>query len=122
MGRAPLWNRDFGGPADDCDAFGLQSRGGAPVRRRVPLLSRSQLRGYGYYLYEAAELCGTRQFFSFSLRRNDGPVAFMVSKELLPVLHVRCFRDLSRTGIRSILQTGAWRTSISVESTWPNHR
>src|SRR2546428_11338964 len=96
MGRAPLWNRDFGGTADDCDAFGIQSRRSAPVRRRVPLLSRAQLRGHSYYLYETAELCGTRQFFSFSLRRNDGPVAFLVSKELLPVLHVRCFRSEER--------------------------
>jgi hypothetical protein len=35
-----------------------------------------------------------RTFLSFALRSNDGSFAFLVSQELLPLLHGGCFSDL----------------------------
>ena len=71
------------------------------------LLSRAELWRHGDDVHQAAELCRARQLFSFALWRDDGPIAVLVSQELLPLLHVRRVGDLSRAGLRSVLQAGA---------------
>src|SRR3989442_14191579 len=110
MGSAISRNGDVGRPTDDGDADCVHAWRGAVVWRRILLLSRAELWRYGHHVHEATELCRARQFLPHSLRRDDGTVAVVVSQELLLVLHVRRFGDLSRAGLRSIFQTRSRRT------------
>ena len=98
-----FWEWKGSRAADDGDAHRFHARRGAAIWRRVLLLSRAELWRHGDDVHQAAKLCRARQLFSFALWRDDGPVAVVVSQELLPLLHVRRVGDLSRAGLRSIL-------------------
>ena len=79
---------------------------GAAIRRGLPLLSRAKFRRLSDDLHQTAKFRRSGQFPALALRRHDGAIAFVVSQELLLLLHVRRVGDLSRTGLRSVFQ--AW--------------
>src|SRR6185436_12489788 len=103
MGCAQFGDGNGGSTADDGHAHRFHSRRGAAIWRLVCLLPCAKLWRHGYHIYAATELCRAGQLLSFALRRNHGALALVVSKELLPLLHVWGIGDLSRAGIRSIL-------------------
>ena len=104
MGRAPAGHGDCRGAADVCHAHRFHARRRADNMAELSLLSRAKLRRHGHHLYETAKLRRARQLLSLALWRHDGPVAFVVSQELLPLLHVGRVGDLSRAGLRSVFQ------------------
>src|SRR5260370_40007186 len=107
MGSEISGNRDVGRATDDGAADCVYARRCSTVWRRIFLLSCAKLWRYGHHVHEATELCRARQFLPHTLRRDNGAVAVVVSEELLLVLHVRRFGDLSGAGLRSIFQAGA---------------
>src|SRR2546426_9025643 len=121
MGRAINRHGNGGRAAHDRDASCFQPRRGAPVRRQRFLLSRSEFWRLSDDVHEAAKLCRARPVFSFTLWRDNGAVAVLVSQELLSLLHVGRFGDLSRAGFRSVLQARTWRTSTATESAGPHY-
>src|SRR6185436_11734822 len=108
--------------ADDGDAHRFHARCGAPIRRRVSLLSCAKLRRHGYNIHEATKLRRSGFLLSLALWSNDGAVALVVSEELLPLLHGRRFGDLSRAGTGPVLQTRTRRTSVPAQSAWSHYR
>ena len=121
LGRANARHGNGGGHASDGDAHRVHARRGPTVRRHVPLLPRAQLRRHRDDLHQHAELCRPGLFLPHALRRDDGAVALLVSKKLLPLLHVRRVRSLSRTGLRPILQAGAGRAPVPTKPLGPHH-
>src|ERR1700687_4880559 len=104
MGGATAGNGNRRGSAHVRNAHRLYTRGGQAIRPRVPLLSRAKLRRHGDNIYQSAKLCGARLLLSFALWTDDGAISFVVSKKLLPLLHVRRLGNLSRAGVRSVFQ------------------
>ncbi len=121
VGRQSAGNGNGRGDADDGHAHRFHARRGAPIRRRVSLLSRAKLRRHGHDVHEATELRRTRFLLSLALRSNNGTIALVVPEELLPLLHGRSLSDLSRTGSGSVFQTRTGRSSFSTQSARPDH-
>src|SRR6185369_11971476 len=107
VGREPDRHGNGRGDADDGNAYRFHAWGGAPVRRRVSLLPRPELRRHRHNFHEAAKLRGAGFLLSLALWTNNGTVLVVVSEKLLPLLHGGCFRDLSRAGTGSVLQARA---------------
>src|SRR5438876_4764134 len=122
MGSKISGNGNVGRATDDGDADCVYPWRCAAVWRRIFLLSRAKLWRHSHRLHEATELCRARQFLSYSLRRDDGTVAVVVSQELLLVLHIGRLSDLFGAGLRSIFQARSGRTSFSIKSTRTYHR
>src|SRR6185503_6844836 len=110
-----------GGDADDGDAYRFHARRGAAVWRCVSLLSRTKLRRHRNDFHQGAEFRGAGLFLSLTVWSNHGAFALVVSQELLPLLHGGRVRDLSRAGLRSVLQTWTRRTSVPAQSTRAYH-
>ena len=62
---------------------------------------------------KAQNFAGPDHFFHSRYGADDGAFALVVSKELLPLLHVGRVGDLSRAGLRSVFQARPGRASIS---------
>src|SRR2546426_4567027 len=106
MGRAINRHGNGGRAAHDRDASCFQPRRGAPVRRQRFLLSRSEFWRLSDDVHQAAKLCRAGPVFSFTLWRDNGTVAVLVSQELLSLLHVGRFGDYLEQGFDQFFKPG----------------
>ncbi len=130
LGRAASRDGNGSGAAHVRDARCLHARRGAAVRRQLSLLSRAELRRHRHDLHEGAEFRRARSLLPFALRRDDGAVALVVSKELLPLLHGRARpRSISNkdsisfsSRVRAIIRFNSIRSGASRTSSFGSRR